>query len=72
MVKFVLQLDHINGINDDYRIENLRILCPNCHSQTKAFVVEILNENVNSQISTFPDTPIRTGPAVLQTAALTI
>jgi Zn finger protein HypA/HybF involved in hydrogenase expression len=33
----VLQLDHINGINDDYRIENLRILCPNCHSQTKTF-----------------------------------
>jgi 5-methylcytosine-specific restriction endonuclease McrA len=29
-----LQLDHINGINTDNRIENLRILCPNCHSQT--------------------------------------
>jgi 5-methylcytosine-specific restriction endonuclease McrA len=33
----VLQLDHINGINTDNRIENLRILCPNCHSQTKTF-----------------------------------
>ena len=29
-----LQLDHINGDHDDNRIENLRILCPNCHSQT--------------------------------------
>lgn len=29
-----LELDHINGINNDHRIENLRILCPNCHAQT--------------------------------------
>lgn len=33
----VLVLDHINGINDDYRIENLRLLCPNCNSQTHTF-----------------------------------
>jgi len=33
----VLQLDHINGISNDNRLENLRILCPNCHSQTNTF-----------------------------------
>ena len=33
----VLQLDHINGINDDHRILNLRFLCPNCHSQQDTF-----------------------------------
>lgn len=32
-----LQLDHINGVNNDHRKENLRFLCPNCHSQTETF-----------------------------------
>lgn len=28
----VLQLHHINGNHTDNRLENLQILCPNCHS----------------------------------------
>lgn len=35
--QLVLQLDHVNGIYNDHRIENLRFLCPNCHSQTETF-----------------------------------
>lgn len=32
-----LQLHHVNGINNDNRLENLLIICPNCHSQTENF-----------------------------------
>lgn len=32
-----IQLDHINGVKSDWRMENLRMLCPNCHSQTPTF-----------------------------------
>lgn len=32
-----LELDHINGDNSDHRLENLRALCPNCHSQTDTY-----------------------------------
>jgi len=32
-----IHLDHINGAGDDYRLDNLRMLCPNCHSQTETY-----------------------------------
>jgi 5-methylcytosine-specific restriction endonuclease McrA len=32
-----LDLDHINGNSMDNTIENLRFLCPNCHSQTETY-----------------------------------
>lgn len=46
-----VELDHINGDRHDNRIENLRILCPNCHSlkpthrgrNKKARVVKLVN-----------------------------
>lgn len=35
--RLVLHLDHINGVHDDNRLENLRLLCPNCHSLTETY-----------------------------------
>ena len=35
--KLVLHLDHIDGDYRNNEIENLRILCPNCHSQTETY-----------------------------------
>lgn len=32
-----IQLHHINGNRKDNRVENLQMLCPNCHSQTDNF-----------------------------------
>ena len=32
-----LQLHHINGIHNDNRLENLQLLCPNCHSYTDTY-----------------------------------
>lgn len=33
----VCHLDHKNGDPYDHRLENLQILCPNCHSQTETY-----------------------------------
>ena len=35
--KLSLRLDHINGVNNDNRLKNLRFLCPNCDSQTPTY-----------------------------------
>ena len=32
-----LEVDHINGNSADHRLDNLKILCPNCHAQTNTY-----------------------------------
>lgn len=48
--ELVLQVDHIDGQNTNDAIENLRLLCPNCHSETETFCIA---SNVNSTLSSF-------------------
>ena len=36
-VPLSLHLDHKNGNSTDWRLENIRFLCPNCHSQTETY-----------------------------------
>lgn len=58
-----LELDHVNGINYDNRLENLRFLCPNCHSLTGTYgsknslirdsKIEISDESKNLIIETY-------------------
>jgi hypothetical protein len=32
-----LELDHIDGVRTNHKLNNLRLLCPNCHSQTDTY-----------------------------------
>lgn len=36
-IPIALELEHVNGINTDNRISNLKLLCPNCHAQTHTY-----------------------------------
>lgn len=50
----VLQTDHINGDPFDHRIENLRLLCPNCHSQTDTFCSKNSERHKNKPLKIKP------------------
>lgn len=43
-----LQLDHINGERSDNRLENLRFLCFNCHTQTETYSISKSHRKVKN------------------------
>lgn len=47
-VKISLIIDHINGIYNDNRIENLRIVCPNCNAGLDTFAGRNLKNRKNN------------------------
>lgn len=48
-----LQLDHIDGDRTNNKIDNLRLLCPNCHSQTSTYAGKNLKNDGKTQVSDF-------------------
>lgn len=46
------ELDHINGIPNDHRLENLRFLCPNCHATTDTYCGRNKRKNKQKNDST--------------------
>lgn len=42
------ELDHIDGDRNNHKIENLRVICPNCHSQTDTFRSKNRNKKMHS------------------------
>jgi predicted nucleic acid-binding Zn ribbon protein len=66
-----LQVHHINGDHHDNRIENLQLLCPNCHTQTDTYgrnniaktsgfkITDRVNEILNGSESSFKPIDIK-------------
>ncbi len=50
-VPIALELDHVNGDRDDNELNNLRLLCPNCHAQTPTWRGRNRKPNANRVVS---------------------
>ncbi len=66
-----IQIDHINGNSKDHRLENLRMLCPNCHAQTETFAGKNRKIFPSSLVGRAPDSESG-GPSFESTLGSTI
>lgn len=48
--KLALQLDHIDGDAKNNNLDNVRWLCPNCHSQTDNWGVKNMKKDLVSVV----------------------
>lgn len=70
--KLSLHLDHINGDSCDNRLENLRLLCPNCHSCTSTYCGRNKkNKRIQNNIPTKKETKKKEKTLVRQTRQAT-
>lgn|SRR5271157_5243205 len=53
-----LQIDHKNGDSSDNRWENLRKVCPNCHTQTDTFSWRNVRIKKIARVVELTDTPV--------------
>lgn len=57
-----IELNHINGENTDNRIENLEIICPNCHAQTPTYrrknKKSAINKTKKDRYEKYKNTPV--------------
>ena len=48
-VPIPLQIHHVNGVHNDNRLENIQLLCPNCHSLTDTYAGKNANRENNTK-----------------------
>lgn len=48
-VPIPLQIHHVNGVHNDNRLENIQLLCPNCHSLTDTYAGKNANRESNTK-----------------------
>jgi hypothetical protein len=53
----ILHVDHVNGDICDSRRQNLRFLCPNCHTQTFTYAGRAKNRAARLETSVEPEAP---------------